>query len=201
MRLNLFIAFVLLTFYVNAKTVVKGHILGVDGSSYGNKHFAIEVVEDFITFKKTRLVSGVSGKHGDFSVEVNLNATSFLFISFDKVQRTFYAEPDKYYYIDITVPIEGLSNKGKVLSKNISSAKIVNSHKTELNYLIDTLDYACSKFLQKNIAKRKDANAVALFIETLRAESEYVFVKILDIRYSLVFGCEYIFNHDDGFGS
>ena len=172
MRVYLFISFVLLTVLVNAVTVVKGHIQGIDGKPYGNKVFQVEVVEDFITFTKTTLVSGTSGKHGDFEVNVPLNSTSFLFVSFDKVQRTFYAEPAKSYYIDIKVPVEGLSNKGKGFSKNIAGANIINTHKKELNYLIDTLDYACSKFLQNNVAERKDGEKVTLFIETLRVEFE-----------------------------
>lgn len=170
MRLYLFIPMLLWSVVSSAGMVVKGHIQGVNGKAYGNKDFTIEVVQDFITFKKTVLVSGKSGKHGDFKVELELQNTSFLFISFDKVQRTFYAEPGKSYYIDIKVPAEGLSNKNQTFSKNIAPANIVNTHKKELNYLIDTLDYACSKFLQNNVAERKDKKSVALFIETLLVE-------------------------------
>ena len=172
MRLYLFISFVLLTCFASATTVIKGHIQGVDGKAYGNKTFNVEVVEDFITFTKTTLFSGKSGKHGDFEVNVELKNTSFLFISFDKVQRTFYAESGKSYYVDIKVPVEGLSNKSKGFSKNIAPANIINTYKKELNYLIDTLDYACSKFLQNNVAERKDGKRVTLFIETLRVEFE-----------------------------
>lgn len=172
MKQFLFISFLFASVFANAGMVVKGHIQGVNGKPYKNKAFKIEVVRDFITFKKTTLVSGISGKHGDFKVDLDIRNTSFLFISFEKVQRTFYAEPGKSYYIDIKVPTEGLSNKEQVFSKNITAANIVNTHKKELNYLIDTLDYACSKFLQNNIAERKDKKRVALFIETLRVEFE-----------------------------
>lgn len=172
MKQVLFITFLLTSVFANAGMVVKGHIQGVNGKPYKNKAFKIEVVRDFITFKKITLVSGTSGKHGDFNVELDIRNTSFLFVSFEKVQRTFYAEPGKSYYIDIKVPLEGLSNKEKVFTKNIAGAKIINTHKKELNYLIDTLDYACSKFLQNNVAERKDKKRVALFIETLRVEFE-----------------------------
>jgi hypothetical protein len=170
MRLFLFISILLLAFYSYAGTVVKGHIQGEGGKPYGNKNFKIEAVQDFITFKRTTLISGTSGTHGDFSIEIPIANTSYLFISFDQVQRSFYGEPGKSYYIDIKVPKEGLSNKGRVYSKNIASAKIINTHKKELNYLIDTLDYACSKFLQSNRAERKNKHRVELFIETLRVE-------------------------------
>lgn len=174
MRLCLFIPILLLALSSHAGTVVKGHIQGENGKPYGNKNFKIEAVQDFITFKRTTLISGKSGKHGDFSIEIPLAATSYLFISFDQVQRSFYGEPETSYYIDIKVPKEGLSNKGRVFSKNIASAKIVNTHKKELNYLIDTLDYACSKFLQNNIVERKQKNRIELFIETLRVEFKSV---------------------------
>ena len=160
--------------YLNAKTTIKGHIQGIDGKPYGNTALKVEISGDFITYDKTTLVKGKSGKHGDFNVEIDLAKTSYIFVTFGGVQRTFHAEPNKSYYLDIKVPTEGLSNKERTFSKNISSANIINTHKKELNYLIDTLDYACSKFLRSNITERKDEKRVALFIETLLLEFESV---------------------------
>lgn len=174
MRILFFISALFLSLCTSAGIVVKGHIQGVNGKAYGHKEFKIEIVEDFITFKKRTITTGKSGKHGDFNVTLNLNETSYLFISFDKVQRTFYAEPAKSYYIDIKVPLEGLTNKERAFSVNIESANIINTHKKELNYLIDTLDYACSNFLKNYRAERKDEKRVALFLESLQVEFEQV---------------------------
>ncbi len=166
--------FVLGFFSAFGGTVIKGHIQGLDGKVYGNQDFTVQVVDDFITFKKRTLVRGTSGKHGEFEVEFELARTSFLFVNFQKVQRTFYAQPTKFYYLDIKVPMEGLSNKQKEFSKNIAGATIINSDKKGLNYLIDTLDYACTSFLQNNIRERKDRGRVSLFIESLRVEFEKI---------------------------
>ena len=150
--------------------LVKGHVQSFSKKNYSNQNFKIEVVDDFITFTRKTITQGTTGKHGDFSVKFSALKTGFYFISFAKVERTFYAEPGKSYYIDISAPIEQLEQHHGSFGKDVKPARVTNKHAQELNYLIDTLDYACSIFLQKNVAARRSKEGVDEFILDLQDE-------------------------------
>lgn len=149
---------------------VKGNIQSFAKMPYGNQSFRVEQITDFITYQKTELATGKTDRHGNFDVLVPLKNTELLFLIFDKVERTFFAVPGKSYFIEIKAPIESLKKARGTFAKDVKAAKIVNSHPKELNYLIDTLDYACSKFLQENPGGRKNKKQVDAFIIELKLE-------------------------------
>ena len=156
------------------KVVLKGHILSTSEKPYGDQYFVVERVTDYLTFKREVIGQGRSGANGDFSVQVELDYTSFIVLKFPKVERTLYAVPGKAYYIDIKAPIEVLEKQNGRYAKDVRMAYIVNHHPTELNYLIDTIDFVCSKFLHEEIEGRKSKAAIDQLFGDLYEKYKYV---------------------------
>lgn len=167
MKRGLLIIAMFLTLGTQAKVIVKGHALSTSGKPIANAVFVVEKVMDFLTYKREIIAQGKSGPNGDFSVDFELDYTAFVILKFPKVERTFYAVPGKGYYIDIKAPMEALSKETSRYGKDVRTAYIVNHHPTELNFLIDTLDYACSKFLHEEIDGRKSKPAIDAFFKSL----------------------------------
>ncbi len=150
--------------------VVKGHIQSFSKKDFSSQKFKIEFIDDFITFKRKVITQGVTGNHGDFSIKFPAATTGFYFLSFAKVERTFYATPGKSYYIEISAPIEQLKKHHGSFGKDVKPGRITNKHAQELNFLIDTLDYACSNFLQNNVTGRRSKAGVDEFVLDLKDE-------------------------------
>ena len=170
-----FLLLVFLTHFGLAKKVVlKGHILSTLEKPYGNQPFVVEQVNDFLTFGRAIVGEGMSGENGDFSCQIELQYTSFLVIKFPKVERTLYAVPGKAYYIDIKAPLEALAKQNGRYAKDVRMAYIVNHHPTELNFLVDTIDFVCSKFLHEDIEGRKSKEKVDQLFKGLYEKYKYV---------------------------
>lgn len=165
-----FLVALLLSAVAFSQVTIKGNIQSYSKKPSSFQSFEVEVITDFITYKKTSIANGTTDKFGNYELTFPLKTTSYLFLTFDKVVRTFFAVPGKSYFIEIKAPLEELSKANSVFVKDLKSAKILNSNKNELNYLIDTLDYACSKFLKENPDGRRNKKVIDEFIANLRLE-------------------------------
>lgn len=149
---------------------IKGHIYDLDGSAIANEPVELLVLSDFITKEKEVLKKGFTGSHGDFSLSMDISEVKYLFIAFPQVERTLFVEPGKSYYLDIKAPFKTLREVHGPFAKDVRGAILANTSNRELNYLIDTLDYACSKFLKAQIEARKNKKQVEEWFSAISKE-------------------------------
>lgn len=155
------------------QVMIKGHVQSFAKTNYGNKLFKVQQVDDFITFKKEEIAKGTTGKHGDFEVKFNVKETGIVYLVFGKVERILFVVPGKSYYVDVKGPFEDLDNAYGAFAKDVRPAVITNKYPQEINYLIDTLDYAYSKWLQENPGGRREKKSVDGFIFQLDSVFSY----------------------------
>lgn len=151
-------------FAAGSEITIKGFIHSFSKKPYGNQNFKVQLVDDFITFHKETIATGKSGEHGDFDVKFTLNKTAFVFVVFNKVERTLFVEPGKSYFLEIKAPIESLAKSVGYMTKDVQAAEIMNHHSQELNTMLDSLENVCSNFLTKNIADRRNGDRMEVFL-------------------------------------
>ncbi|MAW65041.1 MAG: hypothetical protein CMD18_02490 [Flavobacteriales bacterium] len=147
-----------------------GHIKGIEGGKYINSPVDVLVVNDFITYKKKLIKQSQTDANGNFKLTFENSKTNIAILKLGKVERTLFIEPGGKYFISIEAALKKLSNSKGFFAKDSKKATIRNSIKGELNYLIDTLDKSCSKFLLKNAIKRKNYKSVKLFTDSIKKQ-------------------------------
>lgn len=168
-----------------------GHIKGTEGGKYINSPVEVLIVNDFITYKKELVKQSQTDANGNFKLTFEISKTNIAILRLGKVERTLFIEPGGKYFISIQAALKKLSNSKGFFAKDSKKAIIRNSIKGELNYLIDTLDKSCSKFLIENEIKRKNYNSVKFFTDSIRKHysnekssyfKNYLFFKIAEMQ-------------------
>ena len=153
--------------FANQTTLI-GNIIGIEGGKYINSPVEVLIVNDFITYKKERIKQSQTDANGNFKLTFENSKTNIAILKLGKVERTLFIEPGGKYFISIEAALKKLSNSKGFFAKDSKKAIIRNSIKGELNYLIDTLDRSCSKFLLNNAMKRKNYKSVKLFTDSIK---------------------------------
>lgn len=153
---------------------IKGNVKDYDGSIPKLEFLNIDLVQEFITDNKILITEGRIDKHGNFSVQFNLDKTSLVIIDLGKIERSLFCVPGKSYYINIKGPFNALKNNHGFLSKDVQKAEITNGSPTELNYAIDSLENLCSEFLFNNWEGRKNYTITKNFTDSLKIKFNYL---------------------------
>ncbi len=150
------------------QTTLIGNIKGINGGSYINSPVEVLIVSDFITYKKKLIKQSQTDAYGNFKLTFEISETNIAILKLGKVERTLFIEPGSKYFISVEAALNKLSNSKGFFAKDSKKAVIKNSIEGELNYLIDTLDKSCSKFLLDNPIKRKSYENIKLFTDNIQ---------------------------------
>lgn len=160
--------------FATGEVVIKGNISGDRGGTYVNSPVQITIIEDFITNTKKVIAKGTTDDHGNYEIKFKLAKTTFAFLEFGKVERTLYIDPAKAYFVSVKAPLLELEKSHGFFAKDVRKAKIINRYPTEINTLVDSLEYLSSTFLYEHPAERKSYKYVKAFTDSLQTKFKTV---------------------------
>ena len=133
---------------VDAKEVIlNGTFPGAEG-----KELRVYSYTDLITYNERFIAKTTIEKNSKFSLKVNIDVVSILFLKIDFYRSTLYAEPGKTYNLifDTLFPGTYDESTNPFLNPLNNFFEIDNLDNSELNYLINKFNVIYSQFISDN---------------------------------------------------
>jgi len=162
--------------------IINGTFPGAEG-----KELRVYSYADMITYNESLIAKSLVDKNSKFSIKLNIDDVSILFLKVDFYKSSLYAEPGKTYNLifDTLYPKAYDESSNPFLSPLSNFFEIDNLDNSELNYLINRFNVIYSQFLTDNflalLKKRNKKN-----VEDFKLKTDSMFAGIKN-EYFLVY--------------
>lgn len=129
-----------------------GRVTTISGNApmHTNKEMTVFSVVDFLTKTKNTITKVKVSDQGAFSVDINIENTTYILLDFGKIKRYLYIEPSNEYKVVIDNISEKILSSESIYATDEQPANIINKDSTDINELLGRIESEIALFTLKN---------------------------------------------------